>query len=293
MYYPPGFSKDSYWDLLLFLIFSFIFHGVVLFVIPNFLAVKHIEIIPVTYMKPLTVRLKNLPPFPARTTAAKKGRKPVEKKESQRFVKKKIQALSLGKGLFLPPPSIQLPQTEFFNQHDKIEELYVSKKENRERLGTSTMPMGVPSLLPNVSYESPALSSPKADRNFTEGLVRELKREIRTASKKTVKPVKSGKTTKKRISNIRLGVEGPVSERRVLYRPPLPSVSTEQTVQIKLKFWVAPNGIVDQIVPVERGGIQLETIAIDFLKKWRFEPLPSKVKQERQWGILTVRFIIR
>ena len=294
MTYPPGFSKGPSWALLVFFFFSLIFHGVVLLVVPNFLAVKRIEIIPFTYMKPLEVRIRKLPPLPSKTKAvSKKSRKPAENRKSSRFIKEKLQTISLGKGLFLPPPSIQLPTSEIVNDQERIKELYSSKQKNRERLGSSALPMGVPNLLPNMPYESPALSSPKGEMDYTEGLVMELKKEIQTKEKNQARTGTIGKEKRKRISNIRLGVEGPVSERGILYRPPLPKISTEQTVQIKLKFWVAPNGIVDQIIPVERGGTKLEAVAIDFLKRWKFEPLPSGVKQERQWGILTVKFVVK
>jgi len=56
---------------------------------------------------------------------------------------------------------------------------------------------------------------------------------------------------------------------------------------------VTPNGIVDQVIPVERGDTRLESTAIHYLKKWKFDPLSPNLKQERQWGILTVRFLVR
>jgi len=124
-------------------------------------------------------------------------------------------------------------------------------------------------------------------------LVNELIQGVRLESKKLAKKRKVSGAEKKRIPNVKLGVEGPISERRILYKPPLPKIVSEHSVQIKLKFWVTPNGIVDQVIPIERGGTKLESVAIRFLKKWRFDPLPPEVRQERQWGILTVKFFVK
>ena len=294
MTYPPGFSKDSLWGFFGFFVFSLLFHLAILLIVPNFLSVKQIEIIPVIYRQPFEVRLKKLPPMPSsKAKKTQKKQKTEENKGTSQFIKKKIQTISLGKGLFLPPPSIQLPVSEVLHDQEKIEELYTSRKEPEERLGTTVLNKGVPNILPKVAPETSALTSPQADKEYTENLVRELKHQIRAEAKQATSIGRTKKTPKKQVSNVRLGVEGPISERRILYRPPLPQVSTEQTVQIKLKFWVAPNGIVDQVIPVERGGAKLEAVAVNFLKKWRFEPLPAEEKQERQWGILTVKFVVK
>lgn len=267
---------------------------VLIVLIPNFLAVKKIEIIPVVYMKPIDIQIRKLPPLPPSKPEGAKNKKrpPAPKQESSEFIKKKIQSISLGKGLFLPPPAIQLPAKEILNEDNKIEEMYQSDTKSQKRIGRYPLSLGAPILLPDAKLTE-GLTSPKGQEDFMESLVREVKKELRAETKKNAKTKKSGKTLIRQVSNVRLGVEGPISERRVLYRPPLPIISSEQSVQIRLKFWVAPNGVVDQIIPLERGGTKLESIAIQFLKKWKFEPLPLDIKQERQWGILTVKFVVK
>ncbi len=266
-----------------------------LFLIPNFLDVKQIKIIPVIYRKPIEVQLKTLPP--SHSSRAKerneKQNESLQKSDASHFLKKEIKAISLGRGLFLPPPLLQLPPSEVVDTKNQIEELYTYNVPNKNRIGTYPIPMGTPKILPDTSYLASNLASPKGREDFTEGIIRELMKEIQSASKKSEKARSEGKSKKKSSSNIKLGVEGPISERRVLYRPPLPTVVSERSVQIKLKFWVSPNGVVDQIIPLERGGTHLETVAIQFLKRWKFEPLPSGMRQERQWGILTVKFIVK
>ena len=292
MYNSPAFSKNHLWNLLIFIIFSLLFHAVVIVTIPNFLSVKRIEIIPVVYIRPMEVRIKKLPPFPAANKEPPKRHQAPIKMERDQFILKKVQSISVGKGLFLPPPSMQLPVSEFLGK-EKITESYASKGKNQERLGRYPFKSGLPTLLPRNLTETTSLPSSRIGSSFSERLIKELKREIRSEHVKSFKSKKLSKTAVKKVSNVRLGVEGPISVRKILFQPPLPKVVAEHSVQIKLKFWVTPSGIIDQIIPVERGGAQMESVAIRFLKGWKFEPLPSEVRQERQWGILTVKFLVK
>jgi len=293
LYNSPAFSKNSFWTLLVFFIFSLLFHAAFITLIPNFLAIKRIEIIPVIYRKPMEVRIRKLPPLPSRPSEVQKKNKPSVNKRASQFIVKKAQSISVGKGLFLPPPSIQLPVSEVLDGQEKIEELYASNKKNLERLGKYPLTPGVPNLLPETSSEPMGLPPSQIEQAFNEKLVKEIIHGVRSESEKLARIRKVTGAEKKRIPNVKLGVEGPISERRILYKPPLQKIVSEHSVQIKLKFWVTPNGIVDQIIPVERGGTKLESVAIRFLKEWRFDPLPANVKQERQWGILTVKFFVK
>ncbi len=263
--------------------------------IPNFLTANRIKIIPVTYISPMEVRIKNLPPFPVIPSAKQppKVRPKVNPERStSTFAMKKAQTLSAGKGLFLPPPAIQLPPSAFMGK-GTITETYTSNKKNQKTLGTYPLKSGLPLLLPKVSFESAYLPSAHIESAFSEKIARELNKEILNTPVKAVPQTPPPKALVKSVSNVKLGVEGPISVRRVLYHPPLPKITAEHSVQIKLKFWVTPNGIVDQIIPIVRGGTKMESVAIRFLKGWKFEPLPAEVKQERQWGILTVKFLVK
>lgn len=84
---------------------------------------------------------------------------------------------------------------------------------------------------------------------------------------------------------------GTVGERWVRSKPQeKPSPEVDKEVTIMLKFWVTPSGQVFDVSPEKKGDAFLEKTAIDYLRKWTFDPLPSDVVQENQWGILPVRF---
>jgi len=47
---------------------------------------------------------------------------------------------------------------------------------------------------------------------------------------------------------------------------------------------------VDRIVPSVKGDTGLERIAIQYLKQWRFAPLPKDQPQVEQWGSIPIKF---
>jgi TonB family protein len=90
--------------------------------------------------------------------------------------------------------------------------------------------------------------------------------------------------------NLQLGMKGPLATRRIVERPPLPQVSVRVETEIELTFWVLPNGIVDRAIPSMKGDTELEQIAIQYLKQWRFAPLPKDGPQEEEWGVIPIKF---
>jgi TonB family protein len=93
-----------------------------------------------------------------------------------------------------------------------------------------------------------------------------------------------------------LNISGPVAEakRRVIsrYYPTYPP-GKQVEVTILLKFYVEPDGLVTNIVPLQRGDTELEKIACAAMRKWRFEPLPKNVPQVRQWGTIPLKFRLK
>jgi hypothetical protein len=90
--------------------------------------------------------------------------------------------------------------------------------------------------------------------------------------------------------NLELGIKGPLATRRIVERPALPQVRVRVEAEIELTFWVIPSGIVDRAIPSVKGDTELERIAIQYLKQWRFAPLPRDEPQEEEWGIVAVKF---
>jgi len=90
--------------------------------------------------------------------------------------------------------------------------------------------------------------------------------------------------------NLQLGIKGPIAARKILERPNLPSVKVRVEADIELTFWVLPNGIVDRAIPSVKGDTELERIAIQYLKQWRFAPLEKDEPQIEEWGVIPVKF---
>lgn len=90
--------------------------------------------------------------------------------------------------------------------------------------------------------------------------------------------------------NLRLGMKGPLLTRKILERPNPPQVKMKVEAEIELMIWVLPPGTVDRVVPSIKGDAELERIAIQYLKQWRFAPLPKEQPQVEQWGTLPIRF---
>jgi len=90
--------------------------------------------------------------------------------------------------------------------------------------------------------------------------------------------------------NLLLGIRGPVATRKIVERPHPPQVKVRMEGEIELTFWVLPDGMVDRIVPTIRGDTELERIAIQYLKEWRFVPLPKDQPQVEEWGVIPIKF---
>jgi Gram-negative bacterial TonB protein C-terminal len=88
-------------------------------------------------------------------------------------------------------------------------------------------------------------------------------------------------------------IKGPASERQVIFQPPPPNVTVESESEIELRFWILPNGAVGRVVPVKKSDPRLEALAINYLRHWRFTPLPLDTPQDEQWGIIPFKFRIR
>ena len=90
--------------------------------------------------------------------------------------------------------------------------------------------------------------------------------------------------------NVRLGIKGALVSRKILERPSLPQVKLKVEVEIELMLWVLPNGTVDRVVPSVKGDADLEMIAIQYLKQWRFAPLSKDQPQTVQGGTIPIKF---
>ncbi|MBM4306038.1 MAG: energy transducer TonB [Deltaproteobacteria bacterium] len=90
--------------------------------------------------------------------------------------------------------------------------------------------------------------------------------------------------------NLQLGIKGPLVTRKILERPPPPQVKVKVEAEIEMTVWVLPNGMVDRVIPALKGDAELERIASQYLKQWRFAPLPRDQSQSEQWGTIPIKF---
>ena len=89
------------------------------------------------------------------------------------------------------------------------------------------------------------------------------------------------------------GITGPVSGRQVIFRPPPLELDLKTEAEIELKFWVLPDGTVGRVIPLKKGDAQLESEAIRYLKKWRFNAIIARTHDEESWGIIPFKFLLR
>jgi len=90
--------------------------------------------------------------------------------------------------------------------------------------------------------------------------------------------------------NLQLGIKGPLAARKILERPSLPQIKIRVETEIELTFWVLPSGIVDRAIPSVKGDAELERLAIQYLKQWRFAPLPKEEPPVEEWGMIPIKF---
>jgi TonB family protein len=90
--------------------------------------------------------------------------------------------------------------------------------------------------------------------------------------------------------NIVLGIKGPLLTRKILRRPSLPVIKVKVEAEVELTVYVFPNGMVDRVIPTVKGDAELERIAIQYLRQWRFAPLPKDQPQLEQWGTMPIKF---
>lgn len=91
-------------------------------------------------------------------------------------------------------------------------------------------------------------------------------------------------------------IEGPLADRKVVnYEiPEFPQWAKDQGVleaSVAIRFWVDQNGDVLPNMRVEHtsGYGRLDRLAMDSLSRWKFAPL---ISDERQWGVITFRFLL-
>lgn len=93
-------------------------------------------------------------------------------------------------------------------------------------------------------------------------------------------------------------ISGPVTRRKLIRKvfPKYPVWAEEKGVEgeVDLKFWVSPEGMVSSVELIKTSGYpDLDSRAMEALKKYLFSPLGKDEEQKDQWGTITIKYTLR
>ncbi len=198
-------------------------------------------------------------------------------------VKRRMDELSLGESLRLPSPDVLLPKTqEVASEEERIKWFLTSpsfegiNRAFQESIGPSGTYKGV---RPPIDVSSEILKDQKVEVDPATELVLTRLKSITEES------------SREKDDAQKLGVKGPIARRELTYVPPIPIVKANIETEFEMKFWVRPNGTVDRVIPVKRAGdVELERVATNYLRRWRFKAIPESQSQTNEWGTVVIKF---
>ncbi|MBI9072237.1 MAG: TonB family protein [Melioribacteraceae bacterium] len=148
--------------------------------------------------------------------------------------------------------------------------------------------------------EKDKVEVPKTVNNDDSNVIKEVKKEI-----KKEEPKKKEEENKEEEANEELSEDGINAgdfsfdwggkNIRKIYDYQLPRYpeGVSKEIDVKLRFNIKPDGTVGSILPLIKADTRLEMAAMDALKKWRFEPIPSHKKQVTQKVIIIFPFRLK
>ncbi|GEM_PF-1779591 len=93
-------------------------------------------------------------------------------------------------------------------------------------------------------------------------------------------------------------ISGPLHDRPIVHKeiPVYPSWAEEQGIvgTVSYYFTVTSEGTVRQDITLKQttGYPELDKLALDSLRRWKFQPLPEGTESSGQWGIITFNFAL-
>jgi len=89
-------------------------------------------------------------------------------------------------------------------------------------------------------------------------------------------------------------IEGELSKRRIIRKViPLYPEGYNVETDVKVEIWVSPDGKIERLLLLKKGGNIFDQITLDALREWRFERLPLHLPQETQRGVVTFMYRLR
>lgn len=151
---------------------------------------------------------------------------------------------------------------------------------------------------PDVKENFKKVDLPKAQRTDDNDIIAktEKKKEKDEVVVSKVKPVVKGDNKK---TGSEIGGEGDSGfgfeldfggkGKRRIYSYNLPEYpeGVAKEIDVKLRFTIMPDGTVSRIIPLIKADARLEFAAINSLRQWRFEPIPTNAKQIDQTVVIT------
>ncbi len=198
-------------------------------------------------------------------------------------LKRKMAELSLGESLQAPSPDILLPPAEEVPAEEERIKRFLASPFYEEMARAFEG-----SVRPTKSYEGMRNSI-----DILPGKLRGNEVEDDLGTEMVIMRLKSPSPAKLqehgKVENI--AIQGPIARRELTYLPPIPNVKATIETEFEMKFWVRPNGTVDRVIPVKRAGdVELERVAANYLRQWRFKAIPENEQQVDEWGTVVIKF---
>lgn len=277
--------------LFLFVLVSILIHLSLVLFVPNYFAVTKLRIFPIELVEPKQLYLE---PFLKRIEEGERQREKSikqylvdDRKGREDFLMSKLRELSLGESIDVPSPPFLVPQRrEKITPEERIRLLRSSPffKDLGRLFRESSMPMG--------NYRGKMLSVSIGEMEVSRRRILEDKGTERIIARMMVKNP-SEKPSVRGIKKDSTGIKGPAGKRKILYKPEIPKVKIDREGEVELEFWVLPDGSVGRVFSLLRGDAELERIAINYIKQWRFNPLDEGGPPVEQWGTITVKFRLK
>ncbi len=148
------------------------------------------------------------------------------------------------------------------------------------------------SLPDNITDQLPEIVLPKSDNLFSPEEIFGGIKNVPSAETKMVVDDSLPEGTRQSPLNSDTGIEWKGAARKIKSRPPLPKISSKVAGDVQIKFWVDRDGKVTQMIPMRKLDTGVESMAMRYIKKWEFEPLP-RGKEDLQWGIITLKIRLK
>ncbi|NOX17006.1 MAG: hypothetical protein GXO87_01840 [Chlorobi bacterium] len=118
---------------------------------------------------------------------------------------------------------------------------------------------------------------------------------VETTNKKPDEEAKGEEETDKGNGNFGFEIDFGGKGIRKIYSYSLPKYppGVSKEIDVKLRFTILPDGTVGKVFPLIKADPTLESVSIQSLKQWRFEPLSSNQKQIEQSAVIVFPYRLR